>query len=161
MAARDERLLRRAIELSASAVAKGNMAFGALLANSDGMVLLEAENTTFTEQNPLRHAENNLVETAIQTLTTDQIATASLYTSCEPCAMCSGAIYWAGVNRVVYAMSEHDLVDITGVNDDCPAMRGVGCRTIFETGQRQIEVIGPHLVEEACAVQHAYFGSSE
>ena len=158
-ATRDERLLRRAIELSAGAVAKGNMAFGALLADPDGTVLLEAENTTFTEQNPLRHAENNLVDKAIGTLTPEQIATATLYTSCEPCAMCSGAIYWAGVNRVVYAMSEHHLVDITGINEDCPAMRGVGCRTIFETGQRRIEVIGPLLVEEACAVQHTYFDS--
>ena len=58
----DVRLLRRAIELSASAAAKGNMAFGALLAGPDGDVLLEAENTTFTDNNALRHAETNLVE---------------------------------------------------------------------------------------------------
>lgn len=159
LAPRDERLLRRAIELSASATVKGNMAFGAVLGDGDGRVLLEAENTTFTEQNPLRHAETNLVNMAIDALTAEQIAGATLYTSCEPCAMCSGAIYWAGVNRVVYAMSEHDLRDITGVNEECPAMRGVGCRTIFETGQRAIEVSGPHLVEEACAVQHVYFGT--
>ncbi len=153
----DLRLLRRAIELSASAMANGNMAFGALLADPSGNILLEAENTTNTENNALRHAETNLVEAAVSTLSPEQIATATLYTSCEPCAMCSGAMYWAGINRMVYAMSETDLLEITGVNEHCPTMRGVGCRNILVTGQRNIEVSGPHLVEEASAVQHTYF----
>lgn len=156
----DEHLLRRAIALSASAASKGNMAFGALLADPNGNVLLEAENTTFTERNALRHAKTNLVECAVASLTPDQIASATLYTSCEPCAMCAGAMYWGGLNRMVYAMSEQDLLDITGVNDHCPTMRGVGCRNILETGQRNIEVSGPHLVEEASAMQHSYFGTS-
>ena len=156
----DQQLLRRAIELSAAAMAKGNMAFGALLADPDGNVLLEAENTTFTESNALRHADTNLVEEAVASLAPEEIGGATLYTSCEPCAMCSGAMYRAGINRMVYAMSEHDLLDITGVNDHCPTMRGVGCRNILETGQRNIEVSGPHLVEEAAAVQHDYFGTS-
>ena len=157
---KDERLLRRAIELSASAAANGNMAFGALLADPDGNVLLEAENTTFTERNALNHAETNLMNMATETLTPEQIATATLYTSCEPCAMCSGAMYWAGINRMLYAMSEHHLLEITGISDHCPTMRGVGCRNILETGQRHIKVSGPHLVDEACAVQHGYFGTS-
>ena len=160
LSTQDERLLRRAIELSASAAKKGNMAFGALLADPDGKVLLEAENTTFTEENALRHAETNLVEEAVASLTPEQIAGATLYTSCEPCAMCAGAMYWGGISRMFYAMSEHDLLDITGTNEHCPTMRGVGCRNILETGQRHIEVSGPHLVEEACAVQHSYFGTS-
>ena len=153
----DKQLLRRAIALSASAAAKGNMAFGALLADPEGNVLLEAENTTFTQRNPLNHAETNLINLAVATLNPEQIATATLYTSCEPCAMCSGAMYWGEINRMVYAMSEHDLLRITGVNDHCPTMRGVGCRNILTSGQRHIEVIGPHLVEEACAVQIDYF----
>ena len=153
----DMRLLRRAIDLSASAAAKGNMAFGALLADPEGNILLEAENTTFTERNPLNHAESNLINKAVVILSPEQIANATLYTSCEPCAMCSGAMYWGGVNRTVYGMSEHDLLRITGVNAHCPTMRGVGCRTILQSGQRHIEVSGPHLVEEACAVQLDYF----
>lgn len=155
----ERRLLRRAIELSASAAGKGNMAFGALLADPDGNILLEAENTTFTEANPLRHAETNLVNMAAASLSSEQIATATLYTSCEPCAMCSGAMYWGGINRTVYAMSEHHLLEITGVSDHCPTMRGVGCRNILNSGQRQIEISGPHLVDEACAVQLDYFAA--
>ena len=159
LSALDGRLLRRAIQLSASAAAKGNMAFGALLADPQGNILLEAENTTFTERNPLNHAETNLVNIAVASLDPELIATATLYTSCEPCAMCSGAMYWGGINRTVYAMSEHDLLDITGVSDHCPTMRGVGCRAILNSGQRHIEVSGPHLVEEACAVQLDYFAA--
>ena len=108
---------------------------------------------------PLNHAESNLINRAVATLDPHQIATATLYTSCEPCAMCSGAMYWGGINRTVYAMSEHDLLAITGISDHCPTMRGVGCRNILQSGQRHIEVSGPHLVEEACAVQIDYFAA--
>lgn len=157
----DRHLLLRAIELSASAAGRGNMAFGALLADSEGNILLEAENTTFTERNPLNHAETNLVNMAVAALDPQQIATATLYTSCEPCAMCSGAMYWGGINRTVYGMEEHDLLRITGTNDHCPTMRGVGCRSILNSGQRHIEVSGPHLVQEACAVQLEYFAGRQ
>ena len=58
-----------------------------------------------------------------------------------------------------YAMSEHDLLDITGISDHCPTMRGVGCRNILRSGQPNIEVSGPHLVEEVCAVQRDYFAT--
>ena len=136
------------------------MVFGALVADPAGNVLLEAENATSTENNSLRHAEINLINTAMATLTPEQIATATLYMSCEPCAMCSGAMYWGGINRMIYGMSERHLREITGINDHCPAMRGIGCRNILETGQRKIEVSGPHLVEKASAVQHSYFGTS-
>ena len=150
--AQDERLLRRAIEVSASAVANGNMPFGAIMADPDGNVLLEAENTGITGQNTLNHAETVLMNMAVTTLTPAQIAAATLYTSCEPCAMCAGAMYWGGLNRMVYGMSERDLLEIPGSDPGSQNMRGVGCRNIFDTGQRRIEVSGPNLVEEASAV---------
>jgi tRNA(Arg) A34 adenosine deaminase TadA len=102
----DEALLRLAIGVSARAVANGNMPFGAILADGEGNVLLESENTTMTGKNVLNHAETNLVNMAVTTLSPEQIATATLYTSCEPCAMCAGAMYWGGINRMIYAMSE-------------------------------------------------------
>ena len=161
LSAVDERLLRRAVELSAQAVANGNMPFGALLADPDGGVLLEAENTSLTGRNPLNHAETNLVNLAVMNLAPEQIASASLYTSCEPCAMCSGAMYWGGINRMVYGMSELDLLEITGDNPLNATMKGVGCRNVFNSGAREVEVSGPHLVEEAAAVQRAYWPAVE
>ena len=160
LSAQDERLLRRAIEVSLSAVANGNMPFGAIIADPDGNVLLEAENTGITGRNTLNHAETVLMNMAVTTLTPAQIASATLYTSCEPCAMCAGAMYWGGLNRMVYGMSERDLLEIPGSDPDSQNMRGVGCRNIFDTGQRHIEVSGPHLVEEASAVHRRYWSTT-
>ena len=159
LSAQDGRLLRRAIEVSARSVANGNMPFGALMADADGNILLEAENTGITGNNPLNHAETNLMNMAVTTLTPEQMADATLYTSCEPCAMCSGTMYWGGLNRLVYGMSELQLLEFTGADPRNATMRGVGCRNIFESGQRRIEVSGPHLVEEASRVQRDFWGS--
>ena len=157
LSAQDEGLLRRAIAVSARSVANGNTPFGALMADAAGKVLLEAENTGVTGKNTLNHAETNLMNMAVTTLSPRQIATATLYTSCEPCAMCAGAMYWGGLNRMVYGMSELDLLKITGEDPGTATMRGVGCRNILQSGQRDIEVIGPHLVEEASAVHIGFY----
>ena len=139
-------------------MANGNLPFGALLADPEGNVLLEAENSDITGKSPLNHAETNLMRMAVEALTPDQIATATLYTSCEPCAMCSGAMYWGELNRMVYGMSEHDLLQYTGADPLNPTMRGVGCRNILNSGQRHIEVSGPHLVEEASVIHRSFWG---
>ena len=154
---KDEELLRRAIEVASRSVAGGNLPFGALLADPDGNVLLEAENSDITGKSPLNHAETNLMRMAVEALTPEQMATATLYTSCEPCAMCSGSMYWGGLNRLVYGMSEHHLLEYTGANPLNPTMRGVGCREVLHSGQRRIEVSGPHLVEEASMIQRDYW----
>ena len=159
LSAQDKRLLRRAIEVAERSVANGNLPFGALLADPEGNVLLEAENTDITGKSPLNHAETNLMNMAVTTLTSEQIATATLYTSCEPCAMCSGAMYWGGLNRMVYGMSELGLKEFTGANPLNPTMRGVGCRNILNSGQRHIEVSGPHLVEESSVAHRDFWGS--
>jgi tRNA(Arg) A34 adenosine deaminase TadA len=65
--------------------------------------------------------------------------------------MCAGAIYWAGVGRVVYAMSESQLKEITGNHPENPTL-DLPCRVVFEAGQRKVEVVGPVLCEEAAAL---------
>ena len=118
----DHRLLRRAVSVSAEARSNGNMPFGAILADPTGKILLEAENTGVTEANTLFHAETNLMHMAVSSLSLEQIANATLYTSCEPCAMCSGTMYWGGINRMVYAMGEDDLLELTGLHPDNPTI---------------------------------------
>jgi tRNA(Arg) A34 adenosine deaminase TadA len=148
--------LRRAIELAQLARDHGNHPFGALLVSQAGEVLLEAENTVVTEHDVTGHAETNLVRLASKGLSKGVLATATLYTSTEPCAMCSGAIYWSGISKVVFALSEQGLLELTGSNDENPTMH-LPCRDVFKSGQRPIEVIGPMLETEAKRVQEGFW----
>jgi len=142
----DETLLRRAIAISIRSVANGNHPFGALLADGSEVVL-EAENTVTTTGDITGHAETNLVRLAGR-FSLEQLRGFTLYTSCEPCAMCSGAIYWAGIGRVVYAMSEHELLPLTGDHPDNPTL-SLPSREVFARGQRTVVVAGPALESEA------------
>jgi tRNA(Arg) A34 adenosine deaminase TadA len=144
----DRDRLETAIAVSMSARAHGNHPFGAILTNREGRTVLESENTVVTDRDATGHAETNLVRLATKQFDTSELAEHTLYTSCEPCAMCSGAIYWAGIGRVVYGMSETDLIELTGSSPQNPTL-ALPCRTIFAAGQRQISVSGPWLESEA------------
>ena len=142
----DERLLAAAIDLARQARAAGNHPFGALLA-IDGQIVLTAQNTVHTDRDPTAHAETNLVAAAIRSLSTEQIHAAVLYTSCEPCAMCVGKMYWAGIRSIVYALSAADLAKMAG-GDFL-----IQCRTLFSrAAEADVDVKGPLLVTEARAV---------
>ena len=148
--------LRQAIAVSRRARDKGNHPFGAILVSPSGQVLLEAENTVITSRDATGHAETNLVRRASQTFPPEVLAATTLYSSCEPCAMCSGAIYWAGISRVVYALSESGLLDATGANTHNPTM-SLPCREVLARGQREFWVRGPALEYEARAVHEGFW----
>ncbi len=150
----DIALLRQAIALSRSAVANGNHPFGALLANGKGQVVLTAENTVVTDRDVTGHAETNLARLATRAYR--DLSTYSLYTSCEPCAMCAGAIYWAGIGRVVYAMAEADLRAITGAHPDNPTLAHP-CRPVFSDGTRETVVEGPAIADEAAEPHRGFW----
>ncbi len=154
-----EALMRRAIALARQAREHGNHPFGALLADAFGRVRGEAENTVVTGADCTGHAELNLVRQACITNDANDLAAATLYTSTEPCAMCAGAIYWAGISRVVFGLREAELRALTGADANNPTM-ALPCRDVFAAGQRAIDVIGPFLEDEARAV-HAGFWSSD
>jgi tRNA(Arg) A34 adenosine deaminase TadA len=134
--------LRHAIEVARRSRANGNHPFGALLADGDGMIRLEAENTVVTGHDCTGHAETNLMRQASQVFDRDFLAGCTVYTSTEPCAMCAGAIYWGNVGRVVFAISEAELLEMTGGNPENPTL-ALPCREVFARGQRAIEVDGP------------------
>jgi tRNA(Arg) A34 adenosine deaminase TadA len=148
----EERFVRQAIELASQARVHGNHPFGALLVVDDDVVLT-AENTVNTERNPTCHAETNLVQKAIQELSEEQRGRAILYTSTEPCAMCTGAIYWAGVRQVVYALASEELAKLAGER-----LR-ISCRIIFASAVDEVEVAGPFLTSEALAVHKGFWDS--
>ena len=87
--------------LADRARAGGDHPFGALLADTDGRVLLEAGNSVVTLHDVTGHAETNLVSAATRRFEAGELAAMTLVASCEPCAMCSGAIYWSGIGAVV------------------------------------------------------------
>ncbi len=150
--------LQRAISLSVEARAEGRHPFAATVVAADGSVLAEAGNNSLPPHgDPTQHAELRAAQAAFRAASAAQLAGATLYTSAEPCAMCAGAIYWCGIGRVVYALSERRLRELTGDHPENPTF-SLPCREVFARGQRRIEVAGPALEEEAAAA-HAGFWS--
>ena len=146
--------LRRCVELAADARARGDHPFGSLLVTADGRTV-EALNSVVTRGDPTGHAETNLVRAAARAWPADVLATSTLYTSTEPCAMCAGAIYWSGIARVVYALSEAGLREIVAAQEGVPTME-LPCREVFAHGGRAVAVAGPADLPEATTV-HAGF----
>lgn len=94
------------------------------------------------------HAELEAVRIASRNQAPGALADATLYSSCEPCAMCAGAIYWAGIGRVVFGLAESRLAELTGTHAENPTL-ALPCREVFAAGQRATAVIGPCLQDEA------------
>jgi tRNA(Arg) A34 adenosine deaminase TadA len=152
----DSVFLRRAIALAERARANGRHPFGALIVAPPGEVLAAAENRTIgPDCDATGHAELEAVRAASRRHGPATLAAATLYSSAEPCAMCAGAIYWSGIGRVVYGLSEARLLALTGDHAENPTLR-LPCREVFARGQRPVEVIGPLLEDEAAAA-HAGF----
>lgn len=147
-----EKFMLEAISLAESAKSHGNHPFGALLV-VNGNVVLRAENTVITGKNSSHHAESNLMNlVAASQLSPDEIASATLFTSTEPCVMCSGAIYWGGVKRVVYGCPCEELARIA--NDDF----FVPCREILSLPKKSpVLVEGPLCQNEAVAVHIGFW----
>ncbi len=148
--------LRDAIAVSHRAREHGNHPFGAVLTDSSGAVVLEAENTVTTDRDVTGHAETNLVRLASKQIGAAALGDHTLFTSCEPCAMCSGAIYWSGIGRVVWAMTEAQLAEMTGPHDENPTMH-LPAATVLASGQRDIEVAGPALSDDAMDAHRGFW----
>ena len=158
MAALDHaKLLRRAFDVARRAQARGNHPFGAILVGPNGDVLIESENGYLPDRDMTAHAERLLATAACRSYPQELLRQATLYASAEPCAMCAGAAYWAGIGRVVYGLSEARLKAITGDHPENPTL-DLPCRTVFAAGQRPVEVIGPLLEDEAAALHATAWG---
>lgn len=144
----DLELLRRTMELARQAHERGDHPFGALLADERGHVILEGQNTVESENDITAHAELNLLRRASMLLDPEQVASATLYASTEPCPMCSGAIHWSGVSRVVYGLSQIRLYQVASREDPVSQIL-LSCRHVLSHSGREIELHGPLLEEEA------------
>lgn len=108
--------MRRAIALSEESVRMGGGPFGAVIVK-DGVIVSEASNSVTLDHDPTAHAEVNAIRKATQKLGTFDLEGCEIYTSCEPCPMCLGAIYWAHLDRIYYANDRKDAARI-GFDDD-------------------------------------------
>jgi tRNA(Arg) A34 adenosine deaminase TadA len=140
----DEQHLRRAVGLAAEARARGDMPFGSLLVGPDGDVLAEDRNTVLSDQDITAHPELKLARYAARQLEPDVARRTTMYTSCQPCPMCAGAIARSGLGRVVFALSGEQLQ---------------GLRPAGATGPdaAQVTYEGPTLFEEARAPVDGYY----
>lgn len=111
-----QELMRRAIALSEESVSKGGGPFGAVIARN-GVIVAEASNRVTLDTDPTAHAEVSAIRAASLRLGKFDLSGCEIYTSCEPCPMCLGAIYWAHLDRIYYANDRKDAASI-GFDDD-------------------------------------------
>jgi guanine deaminase len=103
----DRLFLQRAIEIAITGIAKGGGPFGAVITRN-GEKISESFNRVVLSHDPTAHAEINAIREAAELLKSHDLSECTLYSSCEPCPMCLGAIYWAGIKKIVYACTRYD-----------------------------------------------------
>lgn len=140
----DERYLLRAIDLARAAREAGQRPYGALLLGPAAEVLAEDHNTVLADGDITAHPELKLARWAAQRLDASAASATTMYTSCEPCEMCRGAIARAGIGRVVFALSDEQWQALTP-----PGAGSLG------DGAAAYE--GPALFEEARAPVDGYY----
>ncbi|MES2716976.1 MAG: nucleoside deaminase [Pseudomonadota bacterium] len=147
----DARHLRQAIALSAQGRSRGNRPFGAVVVGADGSVLAEAWCNTTETGDCTGHAETTAVRLVSPRHSRAELATATLYSSAEPCVMCAGAIFWSNIGRVVYGI---DAVRLRHYRGERPDQRDaeLSCRDVFAAAPAPITCIGPVLADEAAVV---------
>ena len=141
ISAADESLLRRAIAIAAEAVTLNDAPYGSLLAGPDGTVLAEARNTVRRDNDISAHPELKLARWAARELDPATAARTTMYTSCQPCGMCTGGIVRSGLGRVVYALSTDQLTELNPQSGGWPA----------------VPQDGPALLDEARVPVDAYY----
>ena len=136
----DEVFLRRAIQLASDSRAGGDAPFGSLLVGPDGAVLVEEHNTVRSDDDITAHPELKLARWAARELDATSAGGTTMYTSCQPCGMCAAAIDRAGLGRVVFALSNEQLIALKP-----------------SSGSPPVPQDGPALFDEARAAVDGYY----
>ena len=146
--------LRTPNEVAKEAVESGHPPFGAVLVAPDGETVLMKQGNLSS----VGHAETELSRRAYAQYDPDYLWRCTLVTTCEPCVMCAGNVYWANIGNVAYGVAETTLRELTGANKENPTMN-MPCRTVFKAGQKPIRVAGPfpELDGELLAPHRAYW----
>ena len=112
----DREFMREAIHLASESVKHGGGPFGAVVVK-DGKVVAGSSNSVTIDNDPTAHAEVNTIRKACRQLGTFDLSGCTIYTSCEPCPMCLGAIYWSRIGRIFYGNNRKDACAIDFADD--------------------------------------------
>ncbi|MEA3511090.1 MAG: nucleoside deaminase [Actinomycetota bacterium] len=149
-------LLGRAFELAEEARIEGDHPFGALLA-IDGEIVAEARNRVISNRDITAHAETQLVRVLEQQKLLGKISFGTVYSSCEPCPMCVGAMFWAGSRLVVYGLSHDRLSRLAAPPGVEPGGFMISAAEIGERAAPPMVFSGPHREDEAARVHHRFW----
>ncbi|TRZ39480.1 nucleoside deaminase [Niallia circulans] len=149
MTNKDELFMRKAIDIAKQARTEGNEPFGAILVKADKIVMV-GENKINTFCDPTHHAEIGLIRRFCSENNIFDLNEYTLYTSCEPCVMCSGSMVWANLGRLVFSVSHDQLAEIAGSNIM------ISCSEVFEKSPNKPIVVEEILNEEGLNVFEEY-----
>lgn len=149
----DVKFMKLAIELSKQAVKHGNEPFGAVMTKHGEIVAIN-ENSIYTSNDPTAHAEMGLLQKFVNDGKVTDLKEYTLYSSCEPCYMCAGAMIWLKLGRLVYGASDRDLARLIGeTGSDC-------VDSVFSSYPTHPEVTSGILRDEAIEVLKSYFSDN-
>lgn len=148
----DKEYFERAIEISKEALETGNDGFGCLLVDEDGEIVMEQRNAVADEGDPTAHDAMTLLRKAVKKYDAGYLGKCTLYATMEPCVMCMGAAFWAGLGAVKFAVTEKELGTILSGGLDMPSTE------FAERSPKPIRVEGPFMEvhDEAFAVMRAW-----
>lgn len=158
LSAQDATLLRRAFALAGEARARGDRPFAAVIADEQGRVLAEAGSTQGKGGGgTLAHSEMNALHEVLRAgLPRDALRRATIYSSGEPCAMCSAAIFYTGIGRAVYGLSAGAILHLRNAQPHTAGL-SLSCRAVLDSAAERVEVIGPCLEAEGDAPHKGYW----
>ena len=142
----DHRYLRYALMVAERSRDHGDRPFGAVLVSNRGRILIEAENIENVTHDCTGHAETRLLAQASRQFPRHLLAYCTLYVSAEPCPMCAGAIFWSGVGRVVFGLSNDRLRQLVDYGSEQLFQH---CADVLARGTHRVEVVGPLFEDEA------------
>ncbi len=144
----DTDLLQASLLIAKRSQENGNLPFGCLLADKDGTIIEEAENSVLSDNDSIAHCEINLVHQLAGKYDESFLQECTLYASTEPCPMCTGAIFWSGIGKLVFALSKNGYHAIAGTANPAHIF-DLSSDTLLQYGGRKVIVSGPLMEKEA------------
>ena len=156
---RDKELLRAALAVARRSMDKGNLPFGCLMADKEGNVIEEGENTVVTTGDSIAHCEINLVHKLAGKFDFEFLESCTVYASTEPCPMCTAALFWAGIGRIVYALSKERYHSIARTTNPSHLF-DLSAEKLLSYAKRPVQISGPLLEAEAAELYTAWLSES-